>query len=133
MIDTVTFTGGARLGWIQATWPFGRLSVAPDQLTISLAFAGRYTFAPSEVSSFERCGFASHGLRIVHTRADYPDTIIFWCGARMPQVLDAAVRAGFQADVPASPPRRGMSVRWLAIAQLVGGFLLARLVLRMLF
>jgi len=36
MNGTVAFTGGARLGWVQATWPFGRLSIAPGQLTISV-------------------------------------------------------------------------------------------------
>jgi|SRR5215471_1962410 len=134
MNDTVAFTGGARLGWVQATSPFGRLSIAPGQLTISLAFAGRHTLAPSEVSAFEHVGIASNGLRIVHTRDDVPQPIIFWCGgARLPRLVDALAQAGFDARVPASPRRRGIPVHWLVIAQLVGGFLLATLVLRMLF
>ena len=133
MNEPVTFTGGARLGWVQATWPFGRLSISSGQLTIALAFAGPYTFAPSEVSSLERCGIASNGLRIVHTRTDYPETIIFWCGgARVPRVLDAAARAGFDVRIPSSPRRRGMPFRWLAIA-LIGGFLLAAFALHRLF
>src|SRR5262245_860422 len=120
MNETVVFTGGALIGWGNATWPFGRLSISPHQLTISLAFAGRYTFAPSEVSRLERCGLASNGVRIVHTRADYPETIIFRCGAgRVQRVFDAATRAGFQVRVPSSPPRRGMPFRWAAIAQVV--------------
>lgn len=100
MNETVTFTGGARLGWIQATWPFGRLSISSGQITISLAFAGRYTFAPSEISSFERYGVFSNGLRIVHTCPDYPTPIVFWCGARLPRILDAAARAGFHTPAP---------------------------------
>jgi hypothetical protein len=116
----MTFTGGARLGWVHATWPFGRLKVSRDQLTISLAIVGQYTFAPSEVSELQRCGIASNGVRIVHTRSDYPETIIFWCGTRAQRVLDAATRAGFGARVPASPPpRRGMPFRWIAVAQVV--------------
>jgi hypothetical protein len=121
MSETVTFTGGARLGWVNATWPFGRLSISSGRLTIALAFAGRYTFAPSEVSRLERCGLAANGLRIVHTRADCPDTIIFWCGGgRVQRVLDAATRAGFDPHLrPSTSPRRGMPFRWVAVAQVV--------------
>ena len=120
MNETAAFTGGALIGWGNATWPFGRLSISPGQLTISLAFAGRYTFAPSEVSRLERCGIASNGVRIVHTRADYPATFIFRCGAgRVQRVLDAATRAGFHAPVLSLPRRRGMPFRWAAIAQVV--------------
>src|SRR5262245_41973257 len=120
MNEAAAFTGGAYVGWVQGTWPFGRLSISPGQLTISLAFTGRYTFAPSEVSGLERCGIASSGVRIVHTRSDHPKTIIFWCGAgRVQRVFDAATRAGFQVRAPSSPPRRGMPFRWVAIAQVV--------------
>lgn len=120
MNDTIVFTGGARLGSVQATWPFGRLSISPGQLTISLAFVGRYTFAPSDISGLERCGIASNGVRVVHTRSDYPETAIFRCGGRRVQrVLDAAIRAGFHAQVPSSTRPRGMPFRWAAIAQVV--------------
>src|SRR4030095_3055997 len=115
MNGTIAFTGGARLGWVQATWPFGRLSISPGQLTISLAFVGRYTFAPSDVSALERCGIAANGVRIVHTRSDYPQTVIFWCGGRVERVLDAATRAGFHERVPPSARPRGMPFRWVAI------------------
>src|SRR5262245_57018520 len=67
MNESLSFTGAARIGPLQATWPFGRLSISPGQLTISLAFAGRYTFAPAEVAGLERCGIAATGVRIVHT------------------------------------------------------------------
>jgi hypothetical protein len=119
MNGTVAFTGGARLGWVQATWPFGRLSISPRQLTISLAFAGRYTFSPLEVSGLDRCGISSNGVRIVHTRSDYPETVIFWCGARVQRVLDAATRAGFPVRLQSSPPRQGMPFRWFALVQVV--------------
>ena len=136
MDDRVTFRGGARVGPVQATWPFGRLSISSGQLIISLAFAGRYTFAPSEVSGLEVCGIASNGIRIVHTRSDYPETIIFRCGGRVQQVLDAAARAGFTSQPASTAPPRGMPFRWmlvLGLVQLIGGFLLAKLALQLLF
>jgi len=117
MNESLSFTGGARIGPFQGTWPFGRLAISPGQLTISLAFAGRYTFAPREVAELERCGIASNGIRIVHTRSDCPETAIFWCGARVQRVLDAATRAGFHARVPLPPSGSGMPLRWIAIAQ----------------
>jgi hypothetical protein len=108
------------MGWVYATWPFGRLSISSNQLTISLAFVGQYTLAPSEASGLARCGMASNGIRIVHTRADCPETIIFWCGGCAQHVLDAAARAGFVTREPsAQPPQRGMPFRWLAVAQVV--------------
>ena len=119
MNESLSFTGGARIGPFQATWPFGRLSISTGQLTISLAFAGRCTFAPAEVARLERCGIASNGIRIVHTRSDCPETAIFWCGARVERVLDAATRAGFHARLPSPPSGRGMPFRWIAIAQVV--------------
>src|SRR5262245_43119231 len=124
MSDATTFTGGARLGWLQATSPFGRLSISRGQLSISLVFAGRYTFAPSEVSRLERCGIAANGVRIVHTRADYPEPVIFWCRGRVPLVLDAAARAGFHAPVPSSPPPRGLPFQSVAVAQVVGALIM---------
>jgi len=120
MKETLTVTGGGRLGWVHATWPFGRLSISSGKLTISLAFVGQYTFAPSDVSGLDRCGIASNGIRIVHTRPDCPETIIFFCAGRVQRVLDAAIQAGFTAGVPSSPAsRRGMPFRWIAVAQVV--------------
>jgi hypothetical protein len=120
MDGTVAFTGGAQLGWVHATWPFGRLSISSGRLTISLAFLGQYTFAPSDVSELARCGIASNGIRIVHRRSDYPETVIFWCGGRVQGALDAAARAGFDAAAPSSrSPRRGIPFRWIAVAQVL--------------
>ncbi len=34
--NTTTFHGGAWIGQVQATWPFGRLEVGPDKIIISI-------------------------------------------------------------------------------------------------
>jgi hypothetical protein len=122
MSEIVAFMGGARLGWVQATWPFARLSISSGRLTISLAFAGQYSFSPSEVAGLERCGIASNGVRVVHKRSDYPKPVIFWCGGRVPRVLEAASRAGFHAPVPPSAPLRGLPFRGRAIAEVVAAW-----------
>jgi hypothetical protein len=79
-------------------------------------------FAPSDVSRLERCGIASNDVRIVHTRSDYPETVIFRCGGRVQRVLDAATRAGFHARVPSSLRPRGMPFRWIAVAQVAAAW-----------
>jgi hypothetical protein len=112
-------TGGARIGWVNATWPFAKL-VASSSLLSLRSLQGTYDFVPGDVVSLERYGsipFFSSGVRIVHARRDYPSKIIFWyLGA--PELILAKVReAGFLPTAPASAESRwrGMPVRWTAI------------------
>ena len=55
--DAFTVTGGAQLGWINASWPFGTLSVSPRSLTISSPFSRSYVFEPEQVVALEPCGW----------------------------------------------------------------------------
>jgi hypothetical protein len=73
-------TGGMRVGWLHATWPFARLTVSETGLRLSGLMSGSYSFAPGEVVSLDRIGipFLSSAIQIVHNRADYPSKIIFW-------------------------------------------------------
>jgi hypothetical protein len=102
-----TFRGGIRAGGFNATWPFGLLSIAPRRLvlsiTLKLPFALRsYEFTPEQVSSVALYGFIPlflWGIRVHHTRPDYPQRVIFWCFRNRRSILDQIARCGFACAV----------------------------------
>ena len=115
----ISIRGGARIGIVNATWPFAKLLVSPMRLSLTCVL-DTYDFLPSNVVSLERYGalplFYS-GVRIAHARPDYPSKIIFWCPGN-PEVLISGIReAGFLPTAPASSviQRRGIPLRWSAI------------------
>ncbi|MET4569461.1 hypothetical protein [Rhodanobacter soli] len=44
-----TLRGGARIGLANATWPFAKLQIAPEQLVLQVKFLGTFTFTPDQV------------------------------------------------------------------------------------
>jgi len=134
--ETFTVRGGAQIGWINASWPFGMLSVSPRSLTISSPFSRAYVFEPEQVVALEPCGWIpilQRGVRIVHANPRYPSRIVF-VGFQSPErLIDRMRQAGF---VPAQPDRRtprrpGLPIRGGVVLLLVAAgavlFLLDRL------
>ena len=116
-------TGGARIGLVNATWPFARLAVSPSLLRLS-SLLGVYDFSPSEVVSLQPYGsipLFSRGIRITHARAEYPAKIIFWYLGNPESVLRRISDAGFLPSAPASAEIRwrGMPIRWTALVLFV--------------
>lgn len=114
-------TGGARVGWINASWPLAKLTATPDELIVSAAPLGTYRFAPNQVSSIEKyvmLPVIGSGIRINHARADYPRRLIFWCWGNPDRILQGIRDAGFlpAAPVSAIPVKRGIPVRWSAVS-----------------
>lgn len=119
-----TATGGARVGWLNSSWPLARLTATPDRLAVSVFPAGRYEFAPHEVVAIERyvmIAILGWGVRIVHSRSDYPRNFVFWYLAGPEPVLRGIREAGFVPSASASeiPPQLGFPVRWSVIVGLV--------------
>jgi hypothetical protein len=117
--EQITATGGARVGWINATWPFARLTISATHL--QLASLGTYDFTPQQVVSLERYGsipVLGNGIRISHNRPDYPPKIIFWTLGSPTKLLEKIAETGFSPSaLPGSAPERsGFPVRWSAIA-----------------
>jgi len=113
-------TGGARLGWTNATWPFARLTAASDKLTISVRLLGTYSFAPEDVSAVERYVLIpvfGWGVRIHHRKTDCPQRVIFWCLGSPDKVLRGIRDSGFRAasSSPAAPQHRSIAMRWSAV------------------
>jgi hypothetical protein len=117
--DEFTVRGGAQLGWINASWPFGRLSVSPRSLTISTPLSRSYVFEPERVVALEPWGWIpilQRGVRIVHSNPRYPSRIVF-VGFQDPERLIERIRqAGFS---PAAPDTRAPKRPGLAIPDLL--------------
>lgn len=119
-----TATGGARVGWLNSSWPLARLTATPERLSVSVFPAGKYEFAPQEVVAIERYTMIpvlGWGVRIVHSRNDYPRNFVFWHLAGPGPVLQGIRDAGFSPSASAAdiPPRMGIPVRWSVIIGLV--------------
>ena len=90
MKSDVSAVGGSQIGWVSASWPFAKLVVSKQQLTLSCL--GTYVFEPQQIAALEPHGFIpffARGVRIVHSRADYPAKKIFWCLGRLPIAVAA--------------------------------------------
>ncbi|MBN1378319.1 MAG: hypothetical protein JXA04_03705 [Gammaproteobacteria bacterium] len=74
-------TGGARIGWANATWPFAKLIVTAEKLKLNVSFLGGYEFHKGQIISIKKYGFIpiiGRGIRIKHNIASYPQKIVFW-------------------------------------------------------
>jgi hypothetical protein len=78
MTSTFSQTGGARIGLLNATWPFATLSATSD--IIRLSCVGReILFAKSDIRCLgKHRALFSTGLCIEHTVAAYPQFVVFW-------------------------------------------------------
>jgi hypothetical protein len=114
--EAFTARGGAQIGWINASWPFGMLSVSPRSLTISSPFSRAYVFEPEQVVALEPCGWIpilQRGVRIVHANPRYPSRIVF-VGFQSPErLIDRMRQAGFVPAMPdtRTPRRPGLPIR----------------------
>ena len=118
-MQEIGVTGGARIGWVNATWPLARLVASRSRLKLR-SVIDIYQFLPSEVVSLERYGsipFLSSGIRIAHARADYPSKIVFWYLGNPETFIEQIRQVGFSPAAPASSETKwhGLPIRWTAI------------------
>jgi hypothetical protein len=115
----ISVTGGARIGFVNATWPLAKLVASPPGLRLACVL-DTYDFLPSEVVSLERYGsipLFSNGVRIAHARPDYPSKIIFWCFGSPDELIARIRETGFMPTAVASSEiqARGIPFRWAAV------------------
>ena len=78
MTPTFSQTGGARIGFFNATWPFAEFSATSDLIRLS-CLGPECSFLRSDIRGLSRhIDIFSTGLRIEHTIAAYPKFIVFW-------------------------------------------------------
>ena len=90
-----TWRGGARIGLMNATWPFAQLKVTPSQLVLQVVFLGTYVFKPEQVTRVEPYGlipFAGKGVWIHHQVMGYPEKIVFWYLCMNPKPIADKIR-----------------------------------------
>lgn len=98
------FTGGLRTSWINATWPFARMTVDDDGIVVRvLGFAAFQTGWP-ELTRAERVigGFiGSAGVRLTRTDGR---RVVFWTSRPEP-LLDALRTHGVTPAESQRPPK----------------------------
>ena len=112
--------GGAQIGWVNVSWPLAGIEVSPGSLTISSM--GKYSFAPQEVTAVEKVGsipFLSQGIRIHHSKPDYPEKVVFYTLSGRLALLAAIREAGFRLGQPIFLEKRGFPFRLPAVLALV--------------
>ncbi len=122
MNQSFEVTGGARLGWIHASWPLARLTATSDTLLVSVGLLGNYRFTPDTVVSIvAHSGMRDRGIHIRHCVPEYPENIVFKCMGAPDRLLTGIHQTGFLPRAPASaqPLRRGFTLRWQAIVVMV--------------
>jgi hypothetical protein len=120
----MTFTGGARIGWVNASFPFAHLDVTSNEMTLNVTFIGKYDFKPTQITSIDRYGiipFLGWGIRIHHNVSDYPEKIIFFCFGNPDNLLAKIKGTGFlpTADPSQAIKRKGFAFRWPAIIAII--------------
>lgn len=120
MDQSFKITGGARIGWLNATWPLAQLSITRDRLTIKVGLLGTYSFSSAQVISVERyvrIPVLGWGIQIRHAVAEYPERVIFWCLGNPDTILSKISATGFvpTASISSVRPRGAMPVRWSAV------------------
>jgi hypothetical protein len=87
--------GGARIGLMNATWPFAQLRLTSKQLVLQVLFLGTYCFEREQVTRIESCGLiplVGKGVRIHHRVGAYPKKIVFWYFCVNPESITEKIR-----------------------------------------
>ena len=94
--DIIEFTGGARVGVINATWPFATLIATPEYIEINAPIIGSRRYSANEVKRLEKHrGLISKGVRIYSSNDNDRVKVIFWCFGNPQKIIDQITEIGF--------------------------------------
>jgi hypothetical protein len=95
MNNKFKFTGGARLGFANCTWPLATLTITSERLDINASLIGSYSFNKEDIDSIEpynNIPFIGQGIKIKHHVPNYKQKVIFWT-FRDPHNIIAKIRS----------------------------------------
>ena len=124
MSKEIKCTGGARIGFVNATWPFATLLVNRDGLKLNATLIGKYSFSPDQIISLDKYSIIpilGSGIRISHNIPEYPQNIMFWCFGNPQTLLDEISQTGFMpmAKPDSASMKSGMPVRWQTLVGII--------------
>ncbi|MEC5173738.1 hypothetical protein [Chryseobacterium nepalense] len=74
-------TGGARIGRVNASYPFANLYADENTLKINASLAGNVIFQPQDIISIKpyvAIPLIGQGIKILHRVENYNQNVIFW-------------------------------------------------------
>ncbi len=126
-MEQITLTGGARIGMLNATWPFAKLSVSKDKLVLNASMIGSYIFKPDDIISIEpytQIPFLGQGIKINHKVSQYKSKVIFWTMNNPKELIRQIKLTGFLDNH--SNSSHTMDSEFIVERQKQGGFPIKR-------
>lgn len=92
----LSYTGGARIGIANATWPFATLRVTKNSIELNASILGRFTFMRTDIVSIvPYSGGMTGGVKINHKVDKYKKDIVFWTFQKPQDIIDSIHQIGF--------------------------------------
>lgn len=99
-MENVKVSGGARIGFMKATWPFITLEADSSKLQLKTSFFGNFIFKKEDIISIEPYSvFLSTGVKINHRVSHYNKDIIFLTMGDSHDLIERIRRTGFFSGI----------------------------------
>ncbi|MEM7370364.1 MAG: hypothetical protein AAF587_17275 [Bacteroidota bacterium] len=118
----LTFTGGARVGRLNASMPLAKLTVTPTRLELRAAVIGSFSFRPEDVISIQpyvQIPVLGQGIKIVHRVKTYKPKMIFWSFQNPESMIQKIRETGFMDGVSSTLTKEDQEI---LARQQQGGF-----------
>ena len=96
-MEQIKFTGGARIGMANATFPFVTLKVSKEKLELNATIIGNLVFQPKDIISIEP--YLGQGIKINHRVANYKQKVIFSCFTNHSKIINQIEATGFLDNI----------------------------------
>ena len=92
-------TGGAQIGFANATSPFVKLTVTDKKLQLNASIIGKLLFAPTDIISIEPYSqFTKQGIKINHRVDNYNSKVVFISSKNPASLINGIEQTGFLSN-----------------------------------